>query len=94
MKLLLALLLLTQVPAKTLEIRPGDFPEPGPMPYQIYHESNLVATFLYTIPDKSFDARCVIIYPRKGSLGWLIDRKENEAHLFYLQAPWPEFCKK
>lgn len=40
----------------------------------------------------NFDARCVIVYPREGSLAWLIDRKENTAELIYAGAPTPAFC--
>lgn len=90
----LILLLLLQIPARTLEIKPGDFPQPGPQEYRLIHESQTVAVFLYVVPDKSLDARCVVVFPREGSLGWLIDRKENKAELFYTSMPWPAFCKE
>lgn len=94
MKVLLALLLLTQIakPAKPI-LAPTIEPQ---------HEILITADAeagktVLVVPHASYenvDARCVIVYPREGSLGWLIDRKENRAELFYLRAPWPAFCKE
>lgn len=86
MKLFLVLLLLTQT-------KPILAPSIEPQEILITADAAAGKTVL-VVPHASYesmDARCVIVYPREGNLGWLIDRKENKAELFYLCAPWPAF---
>jgi len=100
MKTLLALLLLAQT------AKPAAKPEPKPTPkFQFVAPDGVLVTSdaaagktVLVLPHAGYynnlEARCVIIYPRNGNIGWLIDRQENTAEIFYVAMPWPAFCKE
>ena len=92
MRTLVALMLLLQAPASEFRFDTADT-----ITVQAQEDySRPTVVFVYPLPGREYDTRCVLVYPRdkKSQLGWLIDRVEKKVELVYIGYPWPQFCKE